>query len=136
MTSTHTIFLDKVFFKNLSDKFLKDQLPDESKVLDKIRRLVRIDENQIYLPVIDINNIINFSIYTEREQLKNIILESREIKIGKISNLLTENKSDIEYKGIEQKYKLEELCYFVYDLSKKYGFEITEKNNYLVITTN
>jgi hypothetical protein len=129
-------FVDNVLLEKLSTFFLSDKLPNQSKILSKIKNLISIDENYIHVPISEITDLINFSILTESEEKNNQIISNSEFRINKISELLNQGSTDETYEVEENTYSEDQIIDFIKNLENSHDVSISEKNGYQIISLN
>jgi hypothetical protein len=134
--SSSKYFVDNVLLERLSKFFLSDKLPNQTKIVSKIKNLISIDENYIHLPTSQITDLINFSILTESEEKNNEILSNSEFRINKISELFNQETVSETEEVEENTYSEEQIIDFVKNLESSYNINISEKNGYQIISLN
>ena len=134
LSETSKYFFNNHIFKLISEKFLDNKVPNPSKVLEKIRKISYLEHNTILLPFNQITNIVNLSIYMEKEQMINKLISEKEFKIHKISEVMKSGIEEESYENEEIVYSEEEIRNFIIDSAKKVTSDVTTKNENIVIT--
>ena len=134
MIETSKYFFNNHIFKLISEKFLDKKVPNPSKVLEKIKKISYLEHNTILLPFNEITDIINFSIYTEKEQMINKSASEKEFKIHKISEVMENGIEEEIYENEESVYSEKEVRNFIIDSAKKVTSDVTLRNENIVIT--
>jgi len=134
LSETSKYFFNNHIFKLISEKFLDNKVPNPSKVLEKIKKISYLEHNTILLPSNEITDIMNLSIYMEKEQMINKSISEKEFKIHKISEVMVNGIEEETYENEETVYSEEEVRNFIIDSAKKVTNDVTTKNENIVIT--
>ena len=134
LSETSKYFFNIHIFKLISEKFLDNKVPNPSKVLEKIKKISYLEHNTVLLPFSEITNIMNLSIYMEKEQMINKSISEKEFKIHKISEVMVNGIEEETYENEENVYSEEEVRNFIIDSAKKVTSDVTTKNENIVIT--
>jgi hypothetical protein len=134
LSETSKYFFNNHIFKLISEKFLDDKVPNPNKVLEKIKKISYLEHNTISLPYNEITDIINLSIFVEKEEVINKSASEKEYKIHKISEIFENGLEEEVYENNESVYSVEEVRNFMVDSAKKVTNDVTLKNENIVIT--
>ena len=134
LSETSKYFFNNHIFKLISEKFLDNKVPNPSKVLEKIKKISYLEHNTISLPFNEMTDIMNLSIYMEKEQMINKSISEKEFKIHKISEVMENGIDEETYENEENVYSEEEVRNFIIESAKKVTNDVTIKNENIVIT--
>jgi hypothetical protein len=136
LTETCKYFVNDYLSNQIIKEFLGDKVPNEESVIKSIKNICIFEENRVFIPYNEVRNIINFSIFTEREEVLTQILENKFGNKFKLSNILESGISDDTYKNIEELYESDEVLNFILEKSQSVSDDVFEKNDFVVVSFN
>lgn len=136
LTETCKYFVNDYLSNQIIKEFLGDKVPNEESVIKSIKNICIFEENRVFIPYNEVRNIINFSIFTEREEVLIQILENKFGNKFKLSNILESGISDDTYKNIEELYESDEVLNFILEKSQSVSDNVFEKNDFVVVSFN
>jgi hypothetical protein len=136
LTKTCEYFLNDYLSSEVVKEFLGDKIPNEDSVMKSIKKLCKFDENTVFIPHQEIKDIVNFSIFTEREDILNQILEKSFEKKHKLSNILKKGIHENTYVNKEEIYQDSEIRDFIIKKSKNITNDVSEKDGYIIVSFN
>jgi hypothetical protein len=136
LTETCKYFVNDYLSNQIIKEFLGDKVPNEESVIKSIKNICIFEENRVFIPYNEVRNIINFSIFTEREEVLIQILENKFGNKFKLSNILESGISDDTYKNIEELYESDEVLNFILEKSQSVSDDVFEKNDFVVVSFN
>lgn len=136
LTETCKYFINDYLSNEILKEFIGSKVPNEEIVIKSMKNVCILEENQVFIPYEEIRDIINFSIYTEREEVLKQILEKKFEKKNKLSNILDEGWYENTYKNVEELYETEEILSFILKKSQSVSDDVFQKNDYIIVTFN
>jgi len=134
LNETCKYFFNNHLFPKIGKKFLDKKVPDSNRVLEKVKSVCFIDGNSLRISPSEITDIINFSIFMEREQNIQESIDSKEYKINKFSDVLESGIQEEIYENEESDYSEEDIKEFIIKTSKEITNDVSEKNGNIIIT--
>ena len=134
LSETCKYFTDFFIIDEIVREFLEDRIPDTTRVTKSLKKLCLIDENTVFLPFEEITDILNFSIFTEREQIKNKIQNEKFGGISKLTNVMINGVNEESYENSQEVYKVDEIKKFIVEKSNKITEDVSEKNQDIIVS--
>jgi hypothetical protein len=134
LNKTCESFYNTIIFNFLGEKF-SSELTSKSKMVEKMKKISKIEGNSLIIPIQEMTDLINFSIYVERSQYMKKEEDNRTFKIKKISEIFdsgVETQSSNE--SNERTFDQEQIRKFIKDFSKKYTEDVFEESGQIVIS--
>jgi hypothetical protein len=89
----------------------------------------------LVLPIDEITDLINFSIYVEKSQNMKSKEDESSFKIPKMSQIVESGiLSESKYVNDEKTFKIEDISKIIVEMSKNYTEDIIEESNQIVIS--
>jgi hypothetical protein len=127
-------FFHKIIFNYLVDK-ISSKLDNSARLVEKMKRLSKIEGNSLVLPIDEITDLINFSIYVEKSQNMKSKEDESSFKIPKMSQIVESGiLSESKYVNDEKTFKIEDISKIIVEMSKNYTEDIIEESNQIVIS--
>lgn len=123
-----------VIFEKIVIKFLKNHLVDINDSVEKVKRLVKFDEDLIIVNSEEMIDLINFNIYMERDRVYNENIYNEEVNIPKLSEYIDNPISQEIFLNDEKQYTEEDFKNYIFELSKSLSFNFFEKNKNIIIS--
>jgi hypothetical protein len=134
LSETCKYFFNKQLFPKIEKRFLDNKVPNSKIILEKIKNISKVEENSITISPSEIADIINFSIFMERDQMIQENLSKKEFKISKISDVLVNGIEEEIYENEEKDYSEDQIKQFIIKTSKEITNDVSEKNGNIIIT--
>lgn len=134
LSEVSNAYLEENLLDVIGKKFLKGDVPNETRILEKIKNICKKDSNSIIVPLSEICGIINLSIITE-----NINFSTRDetnYKLVKISDVIDGKFKNDEHLFETNEYTEEQISLEIRDNCESITTDIVEKNDNLIITFN
>lgn len=107
-----------------------------SNVKNVLKKIIIVENNTVYVPITDLKDTINFSIFVEGESLfKNEQVELP--KMNKLSSIIENNNKDIDGSDsstVEQTYDEDQIVECLNYITSDYQKTVDIKNDYYIIT--
>ena len=136
LTETCKYFIHDYLSNEIMKKFLANKITNQESVINSIKNVCIFEENRVFIPHNEIRDIINFSIFTEREEVLIQILEKKFGEKFKLSNILEGGIDENTYKNVEELYESNEILDFILEKSKNVSGDVFEKNDFIVVSFN
>jgi len=134
LSETCNFFLEKKLIPKINEKFIIGNIPSSDRTVNKLNKLCVIDGNMIYIPYEEMTDIINFSIFVERQQFIDSTNEKKVSKINTFSELLENGINDEVMENKEETFDVEDVKNFIIESSKLFCSDVVEKNQKIVLT--
>jgi hypothetical protein len=134
LSETCKYFFSKQLFPKIEKRFLDNKVPNSKAILEKIKNISKVEENTITISPSEITDIINFSIFMERDQMIKENLSKKEFKISKMSDVLVNGIEEEIYENEEKDYSEDQIKKFIIKTSKEITNYVSEKNGNIIIT--
>ena len=134
LNETCKYFLNDYLAKEIINKFLENKVPNEEDVMRSLVKICSLEENTVFLPYEEITDILNFSIYTEREQILNHLVNEKVTKISKLSNILKKGLDESNYVNDQEVYSVEEVRDFILEKSNSITSDVVIKNSIIQVS--
>jgi hypothetical protein len=127
-------FYNTILFNFLSERF-SSTLTNKLKMVEKMKKISKIEGNSVVIPVGEMTDLINFSIYVENAQYIKGEEEKEVFKIQKISEIVDSGISARKTSGINEKtFNREQIKRSIIDFSKGYTEDVFEESEQIVIS--
>ena len=127
-------FLEKKLLESIKKEFIEDRIPDEDRIINKLKKVCILEGNTLYVPYEEITDIINLSIFVEREQALKSILENKITKINTLSNVMENGIQSENYENNDSVFTVESVRKFILESCKPFTKDVAEKNEKIVVT--
>jgi len=128
------VFFERKLITTIGSEFLKNNVPNVDKTLEKVKNLCRVDKNIIYFPIQEVCDILNFSIETESQLEINKINSEKNYTISKFSDVLENGITHESFGQYPDPLTESQIKDLVYSLAQSYTSDVVEKNGNLIIT--
>ena len=134
LSKTCKFFLEKKLLESIKKEFIEDRIPDEDRIINKLKKVCILEGNTLYVPYEEITDIINLSIFVEREQALKSILENKITKINTLSNVMENGIQSENYENNDSVFTVESVREFILESCKPFTKDVAEKNEKIVVT--
>jgi len=139
---TEEKFLDKTcesFYNNILFNFLSERFSstftNKLKMVEKMKKISKIEGNSVIIPIEEITDLINFSIYVENAQVEKSEEEKEVFKIQKISEIVDSGISARKTSGSNEKtFNTQQVKKSIIDFSKTFTADVFEESEQIVIS--
>ena len=134
LSETCKYFTNSFIIDEIVREFLENRIPDTTRVTKNLKKLCLIDENTVFLPFEEITDILNFSIFTEKEQIMNKIQNEKFGGISKLTSVMVNGVTEESYENSEEVYQVDEIKRFIVEKSNQITEDVSEKNQDIVVS--